>query len=111
MSPMPPSFLCPYWSGLLAFEVHVFHVLHLGALRNEHDGVLTRIPIAIVDHQFRELLDVERMLRNDASVGGAGHGRKECGVTGVPAEDLDDEEPLVRAGRCPQGMGHLDGSR
>ncbi len=55
------------------------------------------------------MLDVEGVFRDDAAVGGAGHGRQQRRETRVAAEDLDHQKALVAAGRGAQGVGHGDG--
>ena len=77
--------------------------------------------LALVDEEHRRLLqsretllgriDVEDVLGNHAAVRRPGHGWEQGGEPGVPAEDLDDEEALVAAGRRAQRVGHLDRAR
>src|SRR5229473_8071386 len=57
------------------------------------------------------MLDIEFVLRNDAAIGSAGHGGKHGGETRVPAEDFDDHETLVGAGRGAETVDHLNGAR
>src|SRR5712692_12055676 len=57
------------------------------------------------------MLDIEFVLRNDAAIGSAGHGRKHSGETRVTAENFDDHETLVGAGRGAETVDHLNGAR
>src|SRR5260370_40860100 len=57
------------------------------------------------------MLDIEFVLRNDAAIGSAGHGRKHGGETRVTAENFDDHETLVGAGGGAQAIDHLNGAR
>src|SRR6266849_8520666 len=57
------------------------------------------------------MLDIEFVLRNDAAIGSAGHGRKHSGETRVTAENFDDHETLVGAGGGAQAVDHLNGAR
>ena len=49
----------------------------------------------VIDHQLGEMLDVGRVLGDEAAVGGASHRRQQRREARVPAENLDDEKPLV----------------
>ncbi len=49
----------------------------------------------VVDHQLGEMLDVGRILGDEAAVGCTRHRRQERSEAGVPAKDLDHEESLV----------------
>ena len=72
------------------------------------DGVPARVPVAIVHHQLREPLDVERVLGDDAAVRRPGHRGQQRGEAGIPSEDFDDEKALVRPRGSPQAVRELD---
>src|ERR1700693_4288575 len=79
--------------------------------RNQDDGIATGIATTIVAEQFGELFDIEFVFGDDTTIGGASHGGKHGGKTGVAAEDFEDHETLVRTRRGAESVGHLNGAR
>ena len=65
---------------------------------------------AVIDQQLGQAVDVEFVFGDDAAVGGACHGGEHGGETGVAAENLQDQEALVRAGGGAQAVRQLDGA-
>src|SRR6266436_249091 len=99
----------PVGIGAFAFEDH-FATFVYGAFGDQDDGVAAGILAAVGSEQFGEMFDIEFVLRNDAAIGGTGHGGKHGGETRVPAEDLNHHETLVRAGRGAETVDHLNGA-
>ena len=88
---------------------------HLAALehcafRDQHHRVAAGVVIAVIDHQFGQLFDVELAFRDNAAVRRAGHGRQHGRKTGITPENLQDHEALVRAGNGAQAVGQGDGA-
>ena len=94
---------------LLRLERHRVIPRHLGALGYEDHRVVAGVSVPVVDEELGEVLDVEAMLWNDATIGRARHRRQKCGVPGVAPEHLDHEEAFVRTGRSPELVSELDG--
>src|SRR5580658_1974911 len=80
----------------LALKNHFAPFEH-GTFGNQYGGVAAGVLIAVVDQKLGEALDIESVLGDNATVGGAGHGGEHRGVTGVAAENFDDHETLMRA--------------
>ena len=95
---MPAQLAMAEHVGLFALEAHAVMRGDGRALRDEHDGIAARIPIAIVRHELRQLLEIGRVLGDDASIGGAGHRGQQRREARVPPEDLDHEKTLMGAG-------------
>ena len=96
---------------LFALEAHSFLRLEGRSLRYERNRVLAGIPVVVVRHQLGEMLDVGRILGDEAAVGCAGHRRQQRREAGISAEDLDDEKALVGPGRGAQPVRELDRAR
>src|SRR6266478_6346506 len=95
---------------LLINDVDFLAIVEFGAFGDQDDGVAAGILAAVGSEQFGEMFDIEFVLRNDAAIGGTGHGGKHGGETRVPAEDLNHHETLVRAGRGAETVDHLNGA-
>src|ERR1022692_4339342 len=70
--------------------------------------MLAELLVADRRKKFRELLNVEFMLGDDAAVCCSCHRWQHCGEAGITSEYLDHQEAFVRASRGPQSIGHLD---
>ena len=64
--------------GLLALEAHAVVGRESRAFGNEHHGIAARMSIAIVRQQLGQVLDVDGVFGDDASVRRAGHRRQQC---------------------------------
>jgi len=69
------EFTVPEHVRFLTFEGHAVVRGQARALRNQHDRIAARVPVAVVREELREPLDVDGVLRNDASIGCARHRR------------------------------------
>ena len=107
---VPAELLVPVCVLLFPLEHHE-PALWSCSFGDEDDRVVARVGEPVLHEELAETLHLERILRDDAAVRGAGHRGQQRGEPGVAAEDLDDEEPLVRAGRGAQAVGHLDRPR
>ncbi len=97
--------------GLVTLVRHPFLASHRGTFGDENHRVLAGMTAAVVRHQLGEVLGLEGILRDHATVGGTSHRGEQRGKAGVTPEYLYDEKPLVRASRRPQLMRELDGPR
>ncbi len=88
--------------GLVVAEDHV-PARRRRPFGDDDDGVAAGVLGPVLGQQLREALHVERVLGDQAAVGRRGRGGQKGGEAGVTAEDLDDQEALVRAGRGPAG--------
>ena len=88
----------------LILEDHLAALEH-GALRDQGDGVLAGVFVAIIYHQLRQVVDIELILWDHAAVGRPGHGRQHGGEASIAPKDLQYHQALVRAGNGAQVVG------
>ena len=94
--------------SLFALEEHAVVMGHGRTFGDQDHRVVARMFAPVVAEQVAELLHVEGVLRDDAAVGGTGHGRQDRGEAGVAAEHFEDQEAFVRSGAGAQPVGQLD---
>jgi len=95
--------------GFATFEDH-FAAFEHGAFGNQDRGVVAGIFVAVGDQALGEIVDVEFVFGDDAAVRGSGHSGKHGGEASVAAENFEDQETFVRAGRGAQIVGELNGA-
>ena len=79
--------------------------LRVGALGDHH---YRRVPgLEPVLDVLADLLDVERLLRDEDDVRAAGDARVQCDPAGAAAHHLDDERPVMTLGRRVQPVDSL----
>src|SRR5437016_13446378 len=96
--------------GGFPFKNH-FTAFEHGAFGDQYDGVAAGILAAVGDEELGEMLDIEFVFGDDATIGGASHGGKHGGEAGVAAEDFEDHEAFMRTGGSAEAVDHLNGAR
>src|SRR5690349_12742110 len=56
------------------------------------------------------MLDIEFEFRDNAAIGGTGHGRKHGGEPSITTENLEDHEAFVGASGSTEAVDHLNGT-
>src|SRR4030042_5253662 len=89
-------------------EYHLASLEHR-SLGYEDNRVPAWISHPVTGQQFDKKVHVEFMLRDHAAVGRSGHGRKHRSISGVPSEDLEHENALMRTCRGPEVVDRFCG--
>ena len=107
-APTPPSLRWPYASSSPEASSPPSIVAPSG---NRDHRVVGRVVALVGDEQRAEPVDLARDLRDHRAVDPGEVGGDQRRLAAVAAEELDDGDPLVRAGRCAEVVDELHAAR